>query len=127
MAFLGEHSDVAEVMGTPGVFCQPNLEAEPFALVFVKAMAAGSPIVTTLAGGPAEFLGKDSSILVPLDPGPLAEALHHLIASRELRDSMGAAAGQSYAFRFDPLRAPEASAATLGRSTPQPAQDQPWA
>ena len=115
VSFLGERSDVADVLATADVFCQPNLEPEAFGLVFVEAMAAGRPIVTTLGGGPAEFLADDFSILVPPEPRPLAEALRRLLTNPKLRDSMGAAAAQRYGFRFDPLRATEELAEALLR------------
>jgi glycosyltransferase involved in cell wall biosynthesis len=117
VSFLGERSDVADVLATADVFCQPNLEPEAFGLVFVEAMAAGRPIVTTLGGGPAEFLSDDFSILVPPEPRPLADALRRLLTNPKLRDSMGAAAAQSYGSRFDPLRATEELAEALLRVT----------
>ena len=124
--FLGERSDVADVLATADVFCQPNLEHEPFGLVFVEAMAAGRPIITTLGGGPAEFLTDDFSLLVPPEPAPLAAALRRVITVRELRESMGDAAARSYASRFDPVRATEELAAALTRATTRAARSA-WA
>lgn len=124
--FLGERSDVADVLATADVFCQPNLEPEPFGLVFVEAMAAGRPIITTLGGGPAEFLTDDFSLLVPPEPAPLAAALRRVITVRELRESMGDAAAESYASRFDPVRATEELAAALTRATTRAARSA-WA
>jgi glycosyltransferase involved in cell wall biosynthesis len=115
--FLGERSDVADVLATADVFCQPNLEPEAFGLVFVEAMAAGRPIVTTVGGGPAEFLSDDFSLLVPPQPRPLADALRRLLTNPQLRDSMGAAAAKAYRSRFDPLRATEDLAEALLRAT----------
>ena len=45
--FLGERRDVAACMHAADIHCQPNTAPEPFGLVFVEALYAGLPVVTT--------------------------------------------------------------------------------
>jgi glycosyltransferase involved in cell wall biosynthesis len=123
VSFLQERSDIADLLATADVFCQPNTQPEPFGLVFVEAMAAGRAIVTTEGGGPAEFLSNDFSFTVPVSPEPLATALRRVLVDRALRDSMGAAAARAYASRFDPVRAAEELGSALGRAVARA----PWA
>jgi glycosyltransferase involved in cell wall biosynthesis len=123
VTFLKERSDVADVLATADVFCQPNTQPEPFGLVFVEAMAAGRAIVTTEGGGPAEFLTNDFSFSVPASPESVATALRRVVVDRALRDSMGAAAERAYLSRFDPVRAAEQLGSALGRAV----SDVKWA
>jgi glycosyltransferase involved in cell wall biosynthesis len=116
VTFLQERSDVADLLATADVFCQPNTQPEPFGLVFVEAMAAGRAIVTTEGGGPAEFLKSDFSFSVPASAESLATALRRVVVDRALRDSMGAAAERAYASRFDPVRAVEELGSALARA-----------
>ena len=116
VSFLGQRSDVADILATADVFCQPNVEPEPFGLVFVEAMAAGRAIVTTEGGGPAEFLTSECSLLVPSSPERLAEALRRVIVDAPLRESMGFAAARAFASRFSPVRAAEELGSALGRA-----------
>ena len=54
--FLGQRADVAQLLAAADIYCQPNLAAEPFGIVFIEAMQAGLPVVTTAAGGPLEII-----------------------------------------------------------------------
>jgi glycosyltransferase involved in cell wall biosynthesis len=116
VTFLQERCDVADLLATADVFCQPNTQPEPFGLVFVEAMAAGRVIVTTEGGGPAEFLSDDFSFRVAASPEALASALRRVVVDRGLRDSMGVAAARVYTSRFDPVRAAEKLGSALGRA-----------
>jgi glycosyltransferase involved in cell wall biosynthesis/2-polyprenyl-3-methyl-5-hydroxy-6-metoxy-1,4-benzoquinol methylase len=109
--FLGQRDDVPALMRAADVYCQPNAGPEPFGLVFVEALAAGLPVVTTRMGGPMEIVDASCGILVPPDARALAEAL------RELVDDDGKQARLS---RGGPSRAralcdPEARMGELGR------------
>jgi glycosyltransferase involved in cell wall biosynthesis len=94
--FLGHRSDVDELMAAADVFCHPNIEPEPFGMVFVEAMLAGLPIVATEMGGAKEILCDGGGLLVAPSPTPLARALRRLIANRVEREEIGRA-GQSIA------------------------------
>src|SRR5262249_40040296 len=49
--FLGQRSDVSRLMAAADVYCQPNTGPEPFGLVFVEALHAGLPVITSGFGG----------------------------------------------------------------------------
>lgn len=67
---------------------------EPFATVFLEAMSAGKPIVFASDGGIAEVAkdGVHGLAVPPRDAAALAAALERLLANREERLRMGAAA-----------------------------------
>lgn len=88
--FLGQRSDVPSLLAAADIFCQPNLGAEPFGLVFVEALSARLPVVTTAMGGPQEIIDASCGIVVPPNqPDQLADALGRLIDSSELRAELG--------------------------------------
>jgi glycosyltransferase involved in cell wall biosynthesis len=92
VALLGERTDVAALMRAADVYCQPNEGPEPFGIVFVEALYAGRPIVTTGMGGAREILTEDCGLLVPPgDDGALAAALERLVSDRALRQRLGQA------------------------------------
>jgi glycosyltransferase involved in cell wall biosynthesis len=88
--FLGQRSDVPQLLAGADIFCQPNQGPEPFGIVFVEALWAGRPVVTTAMGGALEILDKSCGILAqPDSPESLAAALDSLIQSPELRSRLG--------------------------------------
>jgi glycosyltransferase involved in cell wall biosynthesis len=88
--FLGQRSDVSRLLAAADIFCQPNLGPEPFGIVFIEAMAAGLPVVTTAQGGPKEIVDESCGILVaPENREQLAGALKALIESADLRARLG--------------------------------------
>lgn len=90
--FSGERIDVPELLASADIFCQPNLGPEPFGLVFVEALTAGLPVVTTAMGGALEIVDDSCGYLtLPGDPESLALALHRLIEHPELRKQLGSA------------------------------------
>jgi glycosyltransferase involved in cell wall biosynthesis len=70
--FVGwrDHDDVSEILRCSDVFAALSVD-EPFGLVFLEAMAAGVPPITTATGGPATFINTDpdnpTGWLVPPD------------------------------------------------------------
>ena len=88
--FLGQRADVAKLMAAADIFCQPNHEPEPFGIVFIEALWAGLPVVTTAMGGALEVVDETCGRLAsPGDAQAVAEALASLIQSRELRAQLG--------------------------------------
>jgi glycosyltransferase involved in cell wall biosynthesis len=74
VVFLGVRHDVPDLMRAADVFVLPS-RFEGFGLVVAEAMASGTPIVATDAGGVAEVL-DGAGILVPIgDDAALARGL----------------------------------------------------
>jgi glycosyltransferase involved in cell wall biosynthesis len=103
--FLGHRSDVAQLLATADIFCQPNLGAEPFGIAFVEAMHAGLPVVTTATGGPLEILNESCSLLVrPNDAYSLAAQLELLLKNEVMRRRLGTAGIHRASQLCDPRR-----------------------
>jgi glycosyltransferase involved in cell wall biosynthesis len=90
--FLGSRSDVMHLMDAADIFCQPNESPESFGIVFVEALWAGLPVVSTAIGGAEEIiLNSGCGILIqPKDSVALAGCLGRLIMDDLLRSRMGA-------------------------------------
>ena len=90
--FVGERPEVAKILAAADVFCQPNVEPEPFGIAFIEALQAGLPIVASASGGALEIIDSSCGILVPAGrPEAVADALRQLINNSELRSRLGAA------------------------------------
>lgn len=90
--FLGQRSDIPNVLAAADVHCQPNLSPEPLGLTFVEALYSGRPSVSMRMGGAAEIITDDCGILVPRgDIDALAAALASLVDDPALRARLGAA------------------------------------
>lgn len=88
--FIGERTDVARLMASADIYCQPNTGAEPFGIAFVEALSAALPVVTTAMGGAKEIVNDSCGILVPPeDSTGLARSLRQLIRSPALRSQLG--------------------------------------
>ena len=89
--FLGQRSNTHQVLRAADIFCQPNSEPEPFGIVFIEALLAGLPVVTTSIGGGLEIVESNCGVLLPPgDSRALAKALRTLIGDAGLRARMGA-------------------------------------
>ena len=90
--FLGQRSDVPRLTAAADIFCQPNTGPEPFGIVFVEALYAGLPVVTSSIGGAAEIVTADCGILTPAgDARAVAGALATLVRDPQLARTIGAA------------------------------------
>ena len=88
--FLGERRDVPQLMAAADVFCQANQAPEPFGIVFIEALQAGLPVVTTDLGGAREILTPDCGVLVaPANAAALAQALRQLVDQPGRRSGLG--------------------------------------
>jgi glycosyltransferase involved in cell wall biosynthesis len=87
--FMGERSDVSDLMAAADVFAMPSTE-EPFGLVFAEAMATGLPVVALDDGGTPEVVrdGVDGLLSphgdIPRLAGHLRDLLLHDARRRDL-------------------------------------------
>jgi glycosyltransferase involved in cell wall biosynthesis len=91
--FLGNRSDVPELLAASDVFVLPSLW-EGLAMALLEAMATGLPIVATKVSGTIQVLvPNQTGILVqPGDAGQLAQAIGHLLKDPLQTQRMGMAA-----------------------------------
>jgi glycogen synthase len=82
-----DRSELGPRYRSADVLIFPSTGTEAFGLVPLEAMACGTPVVATGAGGSAEFLAADENcVLVPPDsPTAIAGALRRLAEDAELR------------------------------------------
>lgn len=89
--FLGQRSDVPRLLAAADILCQPNELGEPFGVIYIEAMQAAVPIVTTAIGAALEVVDQTSGVLVPAnDRSALTLALRNLLTDPELRNRVGA-------------------------------------
>jgi glycosyltransferase involved in cell wall biosynthesis len=85
--FLGRVSDdeLVECYRAADVCIVPSLALEGFGLVTLEALACGTPVVVSDAGGlPEAVAGLDPTLVVPAgDPGALAARLHGPLPDRD--------------------------------------------
>ncbi len=90
LIFIGHQSSMNEVYAAADIYCQPNIGAEAFGIVFAESMLARLPLVTTKLGGVSELADSDCALWT--DAGSalsVAKALYELIQSPERRGRMG--------------------------------------
>ncbi len=101
--FLGQRSDVSELLLASDVFIQPNLMPETFGISFIEAMYAGLPTVGVAGGGVDEIVTEEAGILISKPQSELlVPVLKELIGSSEKR----AVLGQNGKIRADQLSNP---------------------
>jgi glycosyltransferase involved in cell wall biosynthesis len=84
--FLGQRSDVPELLAAADIFCQPNQTPDSFGITFIEALGAGRPVITSALGGALEIIDQSSGFLVqPGDVTDLAGRLAELIEQPRLR------------------------------------------
>ncbi len=77
--FLGWQDDLSLVLAASDVYCQPNINPEPFGISIIEAMYAGLPVIVTPLGGPKETVTKSCGIHVePNNVDDLASAMNRL-------------------------------------------------
>lgn len=88
--FLGLRRDVPRLLVASDIFCQPNIQGEPFGIAFIEALAAGLPVITTKIGAAMEVIDESCGVLVPpFNPQALAIELQKTIESSSLRAKLG--------------------------------------
>jgi glycosyltransferase involved in cell wall biosynthesis len=87
--FLGQRSDIPQLLAAADIHCQPNLGGEPFGIAFIEALYAGLPIVTTAIGAAPEIIDSSCGCLVSAgDDSAIAQALERLITDAQERDRL---------------------------------------
>jgi glycosyltransferase involved in cell wall biosynthesis len=101
VVFLGERTDVPEVLSAVDVLLAPSWE-EPFGRSVVEAMAMEIPVIATGRGGPAETVrdGIDGFLVSPRRPDEWADPAARLLVVPDLRARMGASGRRRVAERF---------------------------
>jgi glycosyltransferase involved in cell wall biosynthesis len=103
--FLGTRHDVSDLLAQADIFCQPNLGPEPFGIVFIEALQAILPVVSSRMGGAAEIVTEECGILTaPGDPAELAHAMRTLITDPAQRRKLGQAGPSRAQALCDPAR-----------------------
>jgi glycosyltransferase involved in cell wall biosynthesis len=89
--------EAADLVAIPSIS-----EASPNALL--EAMAAGVPVAATSAGGIPEIVSHEETALLvkPGDPAAMANAIHRLLSSEELRTALAGRARKLIQTKFSP-------------------------
>jgi glycosyltransferase involved in cell wall biosynthesis len=90
--FLGDRSDVPQLLQAMEVFALPSL-SEGYSIALLEACAAALPIVATDVGGNREIVrdGNNGRLIAAGNAGVLADALCDVLASEERAQQMGRA------------------------------------
>ena len=97
---VGRVPDVIALMKAADVFVLPS-RATVFDVVFLEAMAARLPVITTRLDGNLEMFGEDSALLVPPDdPLAVRDAIVSLLKNAPLRRSLAKRARRRLEQRF---------------------------
>ena len=88
--FTGDRCDVRALLSAADIFCQPNLGPEPFGIVFIEALYARLPVLSTAQGGAVEIVDETCGELVePDNAGQVSESLRRLLTNNTLRKTLG--------------------------------------
>jgi glycosyltransferase involved in cell wall biosynthesis len=88
--FLNERSDVPRLLKAADIYCQPNLQPEPFGITLIEALNAALPVVATGMGGATEIVDDTCGMLVrPGNQEEIAGSLRRLIEEPRLRRRLG--------------------------------------
>ena len=100
--WLGPRRDTPELFADLDVFVLPSTEPEPYGIVVVEALASGTPVVVTDAGGAPEIVARavpgSGTTVTPGDAAALADAIVRIgplttgSATRRLRPALQPAA-----------------------------------
>ena len=88
---LGRRSDIESVMASFDVFVHPAL-AESFGMVFVEAMAAGKPVLSTRVGIAEDVVrdGENGLLIPAMTEESIFQGLRDILGSEEKWSAMGA-------------------------------------
>ena len=89
VAVLGHRDDVPAVLAGLDVLVCPS-DHEPFGMIVLEALAAGTPVVASDSGGPAEILehGRSGLLFPTGSPAGLADAVLRILDDPGLRQRL---------------------------------------
>jgi glycosyltransferase involved in cell wall biosynthesis len=88
--FLGERSDVYDIMQAMDILCVSSAWGEGFPNVLGEAMASSVPCVTTDVGDSRHIVGDTGLVVSPSDTSALTDALNNMVAlSYDERRALG--------------------------------------
>jgi glycosyltransferase involved in cell wall biosynthesis len=104
--FLGQRSDVIELLAAVDVVCNLTHEAEGLSITVLDAMRLGRPVLATRIPSVAEVLedGRAGVLVTPRDVGAAAAALRRLLGDPHERARLGERARAHSLAALDPQR-----------------------
>jgi UDP-glucose:(glucosyl)LPS alpha-1,2-glucosyltransferase len=95
------HGEVLQAYAEAAITLVPSLWPEPFGRTALEAMAAGSAVIASRAGGLPEILGEAGVLLDRVTPETIAGAILDLARQPERRVALGEAGRARAAERFE--------------------------
>jgi lipopolysaccharide heptosyltransferase II len=88
--FMGNRSDVPQLLLDSDVLVLSTVTQEAFGRVLIEAQAVGVPVVATKVGGVVDVVEHERTglLVLPRDPEGIAAAVLRLLNDRKLADSM---------------------------------------
>jgi glycosyltransferase involved in cell wall biosynthesis len=93
IGFTGFIDDTSEAMRSMDIVVHASTQPEPFGMVIIEAMACGTPVILSSAGGACELFEEGQNALShsPGDAAVLAQQILRLAGDEGLRRRLGAA------------------------------------
>jgi len=90
VTFTGFRSDIPRIMALLDVMVHSSSQPEPFGRVIIEALAAGTPLVATKAGGVLDVVedGVHGLLVPPKDAHAMAKAVATLLSDRRLAERL---------------------------------------
>jgi len=106
VGFTGFVADTSAAMRSLDIVVHASTQPEPFGMVIAEAMACGTALIASQAGGAAELFvaGENALGHAPGDAAALAEQMRRLATGAALRSRLGAAARNAAVKRYDRRR-----------------------
>ena len=94
VVFTGYRSDVPDLISLVDIIIHTSVQPEPMGRVVLEGMLFSKPVIATAHGGPVEIIedGISGFLVPPEDPQSLADKIQYLMAQRDIRLKVGAAA-----------------------------------